>query len=90
MTEKPILPGDPEATQSPLPADRAFVIQFRALPRGAEPFVGRAEHIASGAAIRFECLDDLLAFLRSILALDPGAGASESHEPGHMSHTRKV
>jgi hypothetical protein len=32
----------------PLPAGRAFVIQLRAQPRGADPFVDRAEHNAAG------------------------------------------
>jgi len=90
MTDKPILTGDPEATQAPLPVGRAFVIQLRGQSDGADPFVGRVEHIASGAATRFDCLDDLVAFLLSVLAPDPDAGAGESQQPGHMSHTRKV
>ena len=89
MTDKPILPGDPEASLAPLPVDRAFVIQLRAQSHGADPFIGRVEHIASGAAARFECLDDLATFVLSVLAHDP-AGGSESQPPGHLSHARKV
>jgi hypothetical protein len=80
ITDKPNPLGDPEATQAPLPADRAFVIQLRAQPSGDDPFVGRAEHIASGATARFHSSDDLLAFLRSMLA--PDAPPGEAGRPG--------
>lgn len=56
-----------------LPADRAFVVQFRAAP-GSEPLAnlsGRVEHIRSGAARHFESLDELLRFLERSLASPP-------------------
>jgi hypothetical protein len=100
MTDKPNRLGDTEATQAPLPADRAFVIQLRAQPSGDDPFVGRAEHIASGATARFHSLDDLLAFLRSMLAPDappgdagrdrPVPGPEDTDDPGGTRHMRKV
>ena len=58
-----------EATEAPLPAERAFVVQLRA---PAEPdgelFVGRAEHMASGTAVRFGSAEDLIAFITKVLA----------------------
>ena len=53
----------PAATDVPLPPERAFVVQLRAQPdAAADFFVGRAEHITSGAAARFTCAAELLAF----------------------------
>jgi len=58
-----------DATEVPLPAERAFVVQFRA---GGQPgkslFVGRAEHIASGDAARFGSVEELTAFIEKVLA----------------------
>jgi hypothetical protein len=55
--------------ESPLPAERAFVIQLRPQTDPAdELFVGRVEHIASGAAARFASSADLIAFVASVLA----------------------
>jgi hypothetical protein len=58
-----------EATDAPLPPERAFVVQLRAQaePSG-ELFVGRAEHIASGADGRFNSAEELLAFITKVLA----------------------
>ena len=53
----------------PLPTNRAFVVQFRAqLP--SAPFVwdGRVEHVVSGQMTHFHSLDELLAFIRRVLA----------------------
>jgi hypothetical protein len=58
-----------EATEAPLPAERAFVVQFRAqTAAGADIFVGRIEHMASGEATRFGSAEDLLAFVAKMLA----------------------
>ena len=47
----------------------AFVIQFRAeTDIEAGRFEGRVEHIASCKATRFHSLDELLAFIASVLA----------------------
>jgi len=48
----------------PLPPERAFVVQLRPLtnPTG-ELFVGRVEHIASGAVVRFGSAAELTAFI---------------------------
>jgi hypothetical protein len=64
-TRRPAL----EATGAPLPAERAFVVQFRAQadPSG-DLFVGRAEHIASGAEARFGSAEELIAFITKVLA----------------------
>jgi hypothetical protein len=55
--------------ESPLPPDRAFVVQLR--PRGdagTELFVGRVEHLISGAAERFDSAEGLIAFVTRVLA----------------------
>jgi hypothetical protein len=59
---------EPDVTQAPLPAERAFVVQLRAQadPSG-DLFVGRAEHIASGAAARFGSAAELIAFIANVL-----------------------
>jgi hypothetical protein len=47
----------------------AFVIQFRPeTDVRAGRFEGRVEHVASSKAARFESLDELLAFIASMLA----------------------
>ena len=69
MEQKPIHRPVPAATESPLPAERAFVVQLRAAqvdPTG-EIFVGRAEHMASGATERFASAADLIAFITRVL-----------------------
>ncbi len=60
-----------QASEAPLPADRAFVVQLRAQadPDG-DLFVGRAEHIASGTAERFGSIEELMAFIEKVLAPD--------------------
>jgi hypothetical protein len=52
----------------PLPANRAFVVQFRAQPQGA-PFrwEGRAEHLTSGQTARFASQDELWAFMTRVI-----------------------
>ena len=59
-----------------LPSNQAFVVQFRTRPRGAPPWGGRVEHLASYQVTRFHCLDELLAFMRRVLTevgAPPGA-----------------
>ena len=53
----------------PLPTNRAFVVQLRAQPPG-DPLVwdGRVEHVVSGQMAHFHALDELLAFIRRVLA----------------------
>ena len=69
------------ATDVPLPPDRAFVIQLRApAASGGELFVGRAEHIASGAAVRFGSVEDLVAFVRTVLGMSPSPHDREGGE----------
>jgi hypothetical protein len=67
----------PEATQAPLPAERAFVVQLRAqsVP-GGDLFVGRVEHVASGESVRFGSAEGLLAFIVKVLAPAPPPGES--------------
>ena len=64
---------------APLPPERAFVVQLRAPtdPTG-ELFVGRAEHLASGAAERFGCAAELLAFMAKVLAPPAPVGGEGS------------
>jgi hypothetical protein len=58
--------------KSPLPANRAFVIQLRAeTPQGEVRHRGRVEHLSSGKAVRFAGRDGLWAFIDHVLtALD--------------------
>ena len=52
----------------PLPARRAFVVQFSAQTQvDLGQFAGRIEHVVSGHARRFETLDELLACLVQML-----------------------
>jgi hypothetical protein len=46
-----------------------FVVQFRAPPTEASPsYDGRVEHVGSGQVISFHSLEELLAFMISVLA----------------------
>lgn len=70
---------------APLPADRAFVVKFQAGRVAAEDlFVGRAEHIASGTAVRFTCAAGLIAFIAEVLA--PGEPQAEPHARETAEH----
>ena len=52
-----------------LPTNRAFVVQLRAQPPGAPSlWDGRVEHVVSGQMTHFHSLDELLAFIRRVLA----------------------
>ena len=53
----------------PLPTNRAFVVQLRAQPPGA-PFSwdGRVEHVVSGQMTHCHSLEELMAFIRRVLA----------------------
>jgi hypothetical protein len=55
-------------SQPSLPTNRAFVVQFRAQPRGVSSYDGRVEHLVSGQVTRFPSLEELLAFMVSVLA----------------------
>ena len=56
-------------SQPVLPANRAFVVQFRTPPTGIPgAYEGRVEHLVSGQETRFSSLAELLAFMRRILA----------------------
>jgi hypothetical protein len=58
----------PPETRSPLSPHRAFVVWFRrqtGLQYGR--WVGRAEHVMSGAGTRFETLEELLEFIDRVL-----------------------
>ena len=51
-----------------LPANRAFVLQFRApAPEGPLRWEGRIEHLVSGQVARFDSPEELLTFLRRVL-----------------------
>jgi hypothetical protein len=52
-----------------LPRNRVFVVQFRRQPAGAPAgYDGRVEHLVSGQVARFHSLEELLAFMRRVLA----------------------
>ena len=53
----------------PLPTNRAFVVQLRAQPPGAPlSWDGRVEYVVSGQMTHFHSLEELLAFIRRVLA----------------------
>ena len=55
-------------TESTLPSNRAFVVQFRAEePESQSEFQGRVEHVVSGQAIRFESWECLQRFIHAML-----------------------
>ena len=55
-------------SQASLPANRAFVVQFRAQHTGALPtYDGRVEHLVSGQVARFHSLEELLTFMTRVL-----------------------
>ena len=56
-------------SQPSLPSNRVFVVQFRAQSTEASSsYDGRVEHLVSGQVARFHSLDELLAFMVSVLA----------------------
>jgi hypothetical protein len=72
----------PQASEAPLPAERAFVVQLRGQshPR-ADLFVGRVEHVASGDSERFSSAEELLAFITKVLTpAAPSSGESSTPE----------
>ena len=57
------------SSQPFLPANRAFVVQFRAQPTEASAaYEGRVEHLLSGQVGRFHSLEELLAFMVRVLS----------------------
>jgi len=55
-------------SEVPLPANRAFVLQFKpAADNGGYSYAGRIEHIASGQVERFYSTEELCAKLKVIL-----------------------
>ena len=56
-------------SQSSLPTNRVFVVQFRAQPTEASsPYDGRVEHVVSGQVARFHSLEELMGFMVGVLA----------------------
>jgi hypothetical protein len=56
-------------SQPSLPSNRVFVVQFRSQPTEvSSSYDGRVEHMVSGQVTRFHSLEDLLAFIVSVLA----------------------
>ena len=55
-------------SQPSLPANRAFVVQFRAHSSElSAPYEGRVEHLTSYQVARFQSLEELLAFMIRVL-----------------------
>jgi hypothetical protein len=65
------------SSQSSLPTNRVFVVQFRTPSPGAPArYDGRVEHLVSGQVARFHTLEELLAFMIRVLdAVPPHAEA---------------
>jgi hypothetical protein len=58
----------PPSDQSPLSPHRAFVIQLTEdMDAEHGRWAGRAEHVTSGQATRFQSLDELLAFVSRVV-----------------------
>lgn|GEM_PF-1305260 len=70
--KRAIVETHPEETETSLSPHRAFVIQFRG-PVETElgHFAGRIEHVVSGQAVRFQSLDEFLAFLKRMTTDEP-------------------
>ena len=83
--QKPPRPLD-AVNESQLPPDRAFVVQLRAQgDAGAELFVGRVEHITSGAAERFDSAEGLITFVTRVLASAASNPRGARQAEGHGS-----
>jgi len=69
------------SADAPFPPERAFVVQLRAqTASSAELFIGRVEHLTSGAAHRFSSADELIAFVTKVLAPDPSTDEPDDAE----------
>jgi hypothetical protein len=72
--KRDISPGQPKThgqlqSESPLSPYRAFVVQFHMETDVAREQVrGRVEHVVSGQAKHFASVEELLAFIRQVLA----------------------
>lgn len=53
----------PVESDTPLPPDQAFIVQLRPQTAPDTLFVGRLEHIVTGAVRRFGSAEELLALL---------------------------
>jgi hypothetical protein len=60
-----------------LSADRAFVVHFGGIGHGRTRFTGRVEHLASGRAMHFASLRELLSFVRLLVSPQPQPQPSE-------------
>lgn len=62
-----------QTAASPLPANRAFVVQFTALTSlPQQQAAGRVEHIVSGQSAHFQSLEELLAFIAQVFEQKQG------------------
>ena len=57
----------PMSVHSDRPFDRAFVVQFERIEDGRRRLRGRVEVVASGEAIRFRSLKQLIGFITNQL-----------------------
>ena len=72
-----------------LPANRAFVVQFRAQPSDAAlSWEGRIEHLSSGQVLRFHAPEELLAFLACVLTDVSAAPSCAVRMPGTVAGMR--
>ena len=66
-------------SDSDLPAECAFVVQFSGAQTQSGVISGRAEHIATGRCVRFESWEELERSIASILDTGPATGRGEAH-----------
>ena len=66
------LEADHVTSQPTLPANRAFLVQFRApAPEGSPACDGRVEHVVSGETAHFHSWEALRAFMTDVLTSVP-------------------
>jgi hypothetical protein len=66
-------PKTPTKSAAALPSDHAFVVQFRAQPKGKRvQYTGRVEHLVSGQATHFYSRTELQEFIAKILTSRSG------------------
>ena len=60
------------SSQPTLPANRAFLVQFRPpTPDGSPACDGRVEHVVSGEVVNFHSWEELRAFMTDVLTRVP-------------------
>ena len=70
------------------PSERAFVIQFEPVNGGRSRARGRVELVASGEALRFRSVKQLVAFMMDTLRKPPAVGPPTLADPSALEESR--